>query len=152
MTISIYTDGSSNGKSGSPIGWAYVIVMDGKPLVSEYGHQMVGSNNIAELTAAINGIESWLSIQHSHSDYGIVELVSDSKYTLGMCSGLHKPTKNVELCKRLALLRTQIDQLRWVPGHSKEESEDSIWNNRVDSLSKLGRRIANGLKAGEETA
>jgi ribonuclease HI len=148
--ISVFSDGSSGSKGGKPGGWAWVIVRDaGQPqeqvLAAAYGGSVSTTNNIMELTGAIEGMRALQAMQAS----GVVrrdevcELVSDSQYTLGITSGKYTPVKNVELAKAalafgvsvLAVDRDGLPRTRWVRGH-----QGDTWNERCDSLAARGKR------------
>lgn len=135
MTVSVYTDGSSSGKGTGAIGWAYVLVRDGEVVGCDYGGLPDGTNQTAELRAAIKGLLGADNLDGGDE----IELVSDSKYVLGLASGAHRATKNVELVEQLIELAKGVTRLRWVPGHSKEKSLDAEMNSRADSLAKRGK-------------
>lgn len=130
--LSVYADGSSNGRSGSPVGWGWVVVRGDQPIFAGYGGALEGTNNTAELMGAIEGLEAVLAsgIQEE------VELVCDSQYVLGLGSGRYSPTTNLELAARIKALCQQLRvSFRWVKGHVGDE-----FNERADSLANLGRR------------
>ena len=140
--ISVYADGSSTGRSNREWGWAFCIVKEGQCLLANYGGGPCGTNNIAELTAAIEGLKALLS-NDWHQGHGIVELVSDSQYTLNIASGAFNAQKNLDLAKALKDLFIQTNaRSRWIRGHSSNE-----WNNRCDSLAKEGKLKAKELQA-----
>jgi ribonuclease HI len=135
--ISIYTDGSSEGNSVGAIGWGWIIVYGDEILDCGSGGSPVGTNNIAELTAAIEGIKAFQKLRHTLDVFGIninepVELVSDSQYVLGIASGRFKPLKNLELAKEIRDLFLDIGAVDvWVKGHSGD-----LINERCDELAK----------------
>lgn len=132
--LSIYCDGSSSGRSNKPGGWAFVIVRDGEPILANYGGEKLATNNSMELRAAIEGLKAVK--ENGWHINNVVELVSDSEYTLKIANGTYQPQKNLELCKELVELYIDIcDRVRWVKGHSGD-----TWNSRCDSLSKQGKR------------
>jgi len=131
--VYVYTDGSSNGTSGCPVGWAWVLIdPDGNEITHCMGGETSGSNNTAEITAAIEG----LSVVPKFN-LGDVCLVTDSKYVIGIATGEFEPVKNLELCKLLR--KTFIESkasVRWVKGHSGNQ-----YNHRADQLAGLAREI-----------
>ncbi len=133
MKVSIYADGSSTGRSNKPGGWAYVIVdiATDMPLLVGYGGCISATNNTMELTAAIKGLKAAIALGYNLGD---VELVSDSKYTLGMASGQYSPSTNLELAAEIKFLAKGVWRLRWVKGHSGHP-----WQERCDTLSRRGR-------------
>ena len=148
MTVSLYCDGSSTGKSNLPGGWAFVVYVNGEPVWADYGGSPQTTNNEMELTAAVKALEAWSRLRDEFEMEGSIELVSDSKYVLGMASGAHKAVKNVELVERLvALVSKYVTRLRWVPGHSKDKTVDAEMNSRADSLAKRGKAEATSSAA-----
>lgn len=131
---SIYADGSSNGRTGAPGGWAYVILRNGEPVKCGYGGWPATTNNQMELQAAIEGLRFFAACQPPR---GSLELVCDSKYVLGMASGEYHPSpgKNEEQCRELRGLAMSLGcRTRWVRGHAGDE-----WNERCDALAKMGK-------------
>lgn len=156
--ISVYTDGSSHARGGKPGGWAFVIVknvgfFDEQVLGAGYGGDPTTTNNRMELTGAIKGLEALEGIQLFDKAYDgqLVELVSDSQYTLGMANGSYSPStdtqgnrKNGDLVDRLQELAQRVlsrdektgrPRTRWVRGH-----EGDTFNERCDSLAKRGKK------------
>jgi len=131
--ISVYSDGSSHAKGGQPGGWAYFVVQDGVPLSCEAGSNQSTTNNIMELTAAIQGLQLIREIGgYSCLALHSIELVSDSEYVLGIAAGKFKPTKNLELARRLQFLVSSLGvKTRWVRGHSGD-----TFNEQCDALAK----------------
>jgi ribonuclease HI len=71
-----YTDGACAPTNPGPAGWgAVVIAPDGKTETDHFGFIGLGTNQIAELTAAIEGLQRV-------PKGAAVELVSDSQYVL----------------------------------------------------------------------
>jgi len=132
-TISVYTDGSSTGAALGPIGMGW-LVTDWEDIItagSEGGP--VGTNNIAELQAAISGLRAVIDRKlHIGND---VELVSDSQYTLNLADCTYKANANKDIVKILQKLFAEAGAVkRWVRGHSGD-----IFNDKVDELAKAGR-------------
>jgi ribonuclease HI len=137
MKWTAYTDGACAPSNPGPAGWgAIVIAPDGQGETDHYGFIGPGTNQIAELTAALEGLK--------RVPVGVaVELVSDSQYVL---KGLtewragweRKGFKNSkgEIVANLALwkkLFAEADQrkltTRWVRGHAGDH-----YNERADAL------------------
>lgn len=135
--IIVNTDGACKGNPG-PAGWGVVIQVDGK-LSEHYGYIGHKTNQIAELTAAIEGISRTEEGAH-------VELVSDSTYVLkgltewrkgwernGFRNSKKEPVANLNLWKRLyAVADKRRVSTRWVKGHSGDR-----FNERCDQLANL---------------
>lgn len=139
MTIpgvySIYADGSSHSSSGLPGGYGWVIVLDKYPIAAGSGGSVSTTNNIMELRAAIAGIKG-LKAMFPDGCPGPVELVSDSKYALGIASGKFNAAKNKEDADELRALAEEVGifQFRWVRGH-----DGNKWNERCDRIAKLAK-------------
>lgn len=88
------------------------------------------TNNVMELTGAIKGLEWVLA---NRKDEWLVELVSDSQYTLGMANGAWNPSANLELVATLKGLyeKTRCWRARWVPGHTGD-----TYNEQCDKMAK----------------
>ena len=137
--IEVYSDGSGN-TFDSDGGWAYRIVLDGEVIGEGSGYLASSTNNVAELTAGIRGLEAVKQLLSSNSIDPLQDdifLVSDSQLVLGYASGKYQ-------CKALHLtqLYIQLRQLykdlnlkvRWVKGHSGDEH-----NEACDVLAKTAR-------------
>lgn len=135
--ISIYADGSSEGNSIGAIGYAWIIVRNGEILDAGSGGGPIGTNNVAELKAAIDGLKAFKKLKDilGHFDIDInepVEIVSDSQYVLGIASNRFKPLKNLELAKEIKGLTIELNATdRWVKGHAGD-----LYNEKCDQLAK----------------
>ena len=122
--IHVWTDGACSGNPGRA-GLGVVILGDGpgEREISEYLGD--ATNNIAELTAILRGLESV-------SDKTRPVLVySDSAYSIGLLSQNWKAQKNVELVQELREVCRQFSDLRFV----KVLAHSGIaLNERVDQL------------------
>ena len=135
--VIIYTDGACSGNPG-PGGWGAVLMYkDHKKEIS--GGQKDTTNNVMELTAALEGLKL---LKYPCE----VELYSDSAYLVnGFTQGWiynwqmnnwqtadKKPVKNKEIWEEIYNL-TQIHKVTFikVKGHS-----DNEYNNRCDELAR----------------
>jgi ribonuclease HI len=120
----IYADGACSGNPG-PCGIG-VVLLDGasRREISEYLGQ--GTNNIAELTALLRGLEN------APRDRTIV-LCSDSAYALGLLGKGWKAKANQELVAELRAVARGFRDLRLVKveGHSGVAE-----NERADALAR----------------
>jgi ribonuclease HI len=121
--IHVWTDGGANPNPG-PAGIGVVIV-DGeqKKELSEFlGH---GTNQIAELTAILRGL------QEIDDRSRPVVVYSDSAYSIGLLTQNWKAKANVELVGKLRALCAMFEDLRFVKvaGHA-----GIALNERVDQL------------------
>ena len=141
--IEVYADGSGN-TFDSDGGWGTVLVIDGVNTKELSGYLPSATNNVAELTAAIQGLKyADAYIQAAQLATYEVTIISDSQLTLGYASGLYK-------CKaiHLGVLNIEIKGLynklnataRWVKGHSGDEH-----NERCDVLAGEARANKIGI-------
>ena len=123
--IHVWTDGACTGNPG-PAGLGVVIV-DGerREELSEYLGQ--GTNNIAELTAILRGLQKVRDRERA------VLVYSDSQYSIGLLTQAWKAKANKELVEELRALCRQFRDLRFikVAGHS-----GIALNERCDQLAR----------------
>ncbi|WP_418320388.1 ribonuclease H family protein [Piscinibacter sakaiensis] len=140
----IYADGACAPSNPGPAGWGLVLIgPDGRSEVDHFGFIGHGTNQIAELTAAIEGL--------SRVPKGdAVELVSDSQYVLkglsewragwerrGFRNSKGEPVANLDLWKRLfAEADARTVKTRWVRGHNGD-----VYNERADALANKALRL-----------
>ena len=123
--IHVWTDGACEGNPG-PAGLGVVIV-DGKDHreLSEYLGQ--GTNNIAELSAILRGLQSIGDRSRP------VIVYSDSQYSIGLLTQNWKAKANAELVAQLRALTRLFPDLRFV----KVLAHSGIpLNERVDELAR----------------
>lgn len=140
MTIEVYSDGSGN-TFDSDGGYGWRLVVDGTLVAQGSGYLPKATNNVAEITAAIEGLKyaakyiGMLGIQPPQT--ASVVLVADSQLVLGYATGAYK-------CKALHLTSLYIElkkafkavgaTTRWVKGHAGDEH-----NEGCDQLAKAAR-------------
>ena len=137
MKWTAYTDGACAPSNPGPAGWgAVVIAPDGRTETDHYGFIGHGTNQIAELTAAAEGLARV-------PEGAEVELVSDSQYVLkglmewrtgwerrGFRNAKGEAVANLALWKRLfAVADARHVSTRWVRGHNGDPH-----NERADAL------------------
>jgi ribonuclease HI len=144
MSWIAYTDGGAAPSNPGPAGWGAVIISPDKVVSYHKGFIGHGTNQIAELTAAIEG----LSLVPVGAQ---VELVSDSQYVLkgltewrkgweknGMRNSKKEVVANLELWMRLYQVADARKVVtRWIRGHSGDK-----YNEQADVL--VGEAIALG--------
>jgi len=122
--IHVWTDGACSGNPGRA-GLGVVVVGDGSGQreISEYLGE--ATNNIAELTAILRGLEAVSDRTRP------VIVYSDSAYSIGLLTKSWKAKKNVELVDQLRTLTRTFTDLRFVKvaGHA-----GIALNERVDQL------------------
>lgn len=145
--IEIYCDGSAT-TADKPGGYGYVVVRDGIKLAEGSGHIPKATNNVAEIVAAISGLEHVLNTL-GLSDEGIT-LVSDSNLALKFATGEYSPRKPHLIpyyCKLRQLFIRAKATTRWVKGHSGDEH-----NEQCDKLAKAARENKTDERVEECTA
>lgn len=146
----VYADGACAPSNPGPSGWGLVLIApDGRSESDHYGFIGPGTNQIAELTAAIEGLSRVPAGE-------AVELVSDSQYVLkglgewragwerrGFRNAKGEPVANLALWKRLfALADARHVSTRWVRGHNGDPL-----NERADALAGQALRLRSGSAA-----
>ena len=140
-----YTDGACAPTNPGPAAWGAVILSpQGQVFEEAHGFIGHGTNQIAEITAAIEGL---LRVPSGV----VVELVSDSQYVLkglsewragwerkGWRNSKNEPVANLELWKKLfAIADERSVRVRWVRGHNGD-----ALNERADALANQALREA----------
>lgn len=142
-----YTDGGCHGNPG-PCGWGAVVIAPGGAATENAGFLGHGTNQIAELTAALHG----LGMTPPGAD---VLLVSDSQYVLkgltdwrggwerkGFRNSKGETVANLALWKALyAVADARRIKTQWVKGHTGHPH-----NERCDVLA--GQAIRAGVAGG----
>jgi ribonuclease HI len=137
ILIEVYSDGSGN-TFDSDGGYGWRIVVDGVFLEEGNGYLSKATNNTAELSAALFGLQRTESIiLQNQWQLAKVVLISDSQLVLGYAS-------NKWRCKaeHLRPLRDELQQVynrldaetRWVKGHNGDPN-----NEACDKLAKTAR-------------
>lgn len=146
VKFSVWADGSSGGNSTGPIGWGWVVVYsDTTVMLAGSGGNNEGTNNMAELMAAREGLRALLThpqfiAEAKSGRLYRIELVSDSQYVLGLANGSYSATKNVALAEHVRdICRTNYVSTRWVKGHA-----GNVLNEMCDKLAKLGKEQYGG--------
>ena len=135
--VDIFTDGGCSGNPG-PGGWAYVLIKNGEMLTYASGSSAQTTNNIMELSAVINALESSILMEFNE-----INLYTDSQYVKngittwifswkknGWKTASKDPVKNRELWEKLDILNGRIKvNWCWVKGHAGIK-----YNEMCDSL------------------
>jgi ribonuclease HI len=142
-----YTDGACAPSNPGPAGWgAVVIAPEGGGESDHFGFIGPGTNQIAELTAAIEGLTRV-------PPGAAVQLVSDSQYVLkgltewragwerkGWKNSKGEPVANQGLWKKLfALADARRVTVRWVKGHNGDRC-----NEKADALANKALALRTG--------
>jgi ribonuclease HI len=144
MKWTAYTDGACAPTNPGPAGWGAVLIApDGTKETEHFGFIGLGTNQIAELTAALEGL---LLVPEGEP----VELVSDSQYVLkgltewragwerkGWRNSKGEPVANLALWKQLfAAADKRKVSVRWVRGHNGDRC-----NEMADALANEALRL-----------
>jgi ribonuclease HI len=128
--IHVWTDGACTGNPG-PAG-AGVVIVDGrvKERIEISKFLGDGTNNIAELTAILLGLER---VAHQDRSERVVIVYSDSAYSIGLLTQAWKAKANKELVEELRGVCRTFRDLRFVKvaGHSGVPL-----NERTDQLAR----------------
>ena len=149
MRVKAYTDGACSGNPG-PGGWGVYLVAENNEgeIVKEevlYGKNKQTTNQIMELTAAIQALES---LKRKNVE---ITIFTDSKYVVGgittwifgwlknnWSTASKKPVANRKLWEELLnLTKNQNVEWVWVKGHA-----GILGNEKADSLAVKGREEA----------
>ncbi len=131
-TVHVWTDGACTGNPGpASIG---VVVIDGAERKEHAEYLGLGTNNIAELTAILRGLDLVADVTRP------VRVYTDSQYSIGVLSLGWKAKANVELILEMKQRLAAFSDVRFVkvPGHA-----GVIENERCDALARgaiTGRR------------
>ena len=147
MMFEVYCDGSAT-TGDKPGGFAFVLCCDGVKIGEGSGHLTKATNNVAEITAAIRGLDAvsktrefQLYITENAGKLPATTLVSDSQLTLKYANGEYQCRK-YHLLQLYLELRRHYQKIgattRWVKGHSGDEH-----NERCDELAKAARANPN---------
>lgn len=139
----VYTDGatSGNGKADAPGGWAYVVLSDGIPMLSDSGGERGTTNQRMELTAALQACEAIEAID----PFATVKLYSDSAYLIrcfkenwwknwranGWKNSKKEPVANQDLWEKLIYFFMKAPGYEFikVKGHA-----GNVYNEQVDKM------------------
>jgi ribonuclease HI len=116
MLIEVYSDGSGN-TFDSDGGYGWRLVVDGVLFSEGNGYLPRATNNVAEITAAIKGLEAQLVLGYANGSY--------------KCKALHLSNLYISLRKIYGSLKANA---RWVRGHNGDEH-----NEGCDKLAKAAR-------------
>jgi ribonuclease HI len=142
MLIEVYSDGS--GTTGDlPGGYGFVICVDGVKVAEGSGGLPTASNNVAEVTAAIRGLEyittydvpgcifnddGYVSETNDGKSGARVVLISDSQLTLKWATNEYQ-CKKWHLIPHVIQLRKLVKKLevttKWVKGHNGNEHNEA---------------------------
>lgn len=122
--IEIYCDGAF-ASSRNIGGWAFVVLQNGEKIHSNFYFIDGGTNNVAEIQAAIEAC-TW-AYENNHNE---ITIYTDSMYVIGAISKGWKRNKNIEL---LAKLDKAVEKLNVTWTHVKGHKGNK-YNELCDAL------------------
>lgn len=135
INYKIFVDGScrANGNGGIGVVW----LKNGEKVLEFSKGFTNTTNNRMELTAIL------IALKSIKNPIDSLEIVSDSEYAIGIATKPWKPKKNVELSIKVRTQFLETQKLVKTPivwthtrGHQKDDSENTKWNNLVDTLAQ----------------
>jgi ribonuclease HI len=146
-TATLNIDGASRGNPG-PAAFAFVIARSGLPPVEEAGTLGTATNNVAEYTALVRGLEA-------AADLGLqrITVLSDSELLVKQMNGEYR-VKHPDLQPLYADARELLKEFETVSiGHVRREQNkraDALCNEALDG--KLGKPKASPSASGAPKA
>lgn len=137
MTLTLYTDGGSLNNPGSSA-YGYAIYLDKKLLTSFSETIGVATNNIAEYTGLVKGLEKIKSLLLIPNSYRLSEIVvySDSSLMVNQLNGLFK-VKNAKIREMIFAVRVLENEINIPVKYIHIYREKNMF---VDSLVKKALR------------
>jgi ribonuclease H / adenosylcobalamin/alpha-ribazole phosphatase len=133
----LWTDGGARGNPG-PAAFAYVLEADDGTVLAAHGEAMgVATNNVAEYSALLAGLEKAVELA-----VGELDVLSDSELMVKQMRGEYK-VKNAalrELSLRAAALGRQLASVRYTAVRREQnELADRLVNEALDGAAADGR-------------
>ncbi|MBA2460739.1 MAG: ribonuclease HI family protein [Actinobacteria bacterium] len=130
MRAKLWTDGGARGNPG-PAAYAYVLEADDGTVLAAHGEAIgVATNNVAEYSALIAGLEKAVELA-----VGELEVVSDSELMVKQMRGEYKVKNEAlrELSLRAARLARKLDRIRYTAVRREHnELADRLVNEALD--------------------
>jgi probable phosphoglycerate mutase len=127
----LWTDGGARGNPG-PAAFAYVLEAEDGTVLAAHGEAMgVATNNVAEYSALIAGLEKAVELA-----VGEVEVVSDSELMVKQMKGEYKVKNEAlrELSLRAARLARELGSVRYTAVRREHnELADRLVNEALDA-------------------
>jgi ribonuclease HI len=132
MKVRLFTDGGARGNPG-PAAYGYVLEAEDGTVLAAHGESIgIATNNIAEYSALIAGLEQALALALSE-----IEVVSDSELMVKQMRGEYK-VKNErlrELSVRAARLAGAIGKVRYTAVRREHNKlADQLVNDALDAV------------------
>jgi probable phosphoglycerate mutase len=127
----LWTDGGARGNPG-PAAYAYVLEADDGTVLAAHGEAMgVATNNVAEYSALVAGLEKAVELA-----VGELEVVSDSELMVKQMRGEYKVKNEAlrELSLRAARLARELGSVRYTAiRREHNELADRLVNEALDA-------------------
>ena len=131
MTAKLWTDGGARGNPG-PAAYAYVLEDDAGDVVAAHGEAIgVATNNVAEYTALIAGLEKAVELGVDE-----LEVVSDSELMVKQMRGEYKVKNEAlrELSARAGRLAREVGSVRYTAVRREHNKlADRLVNEALDA-------------------
>ena len=155
MKIELYADGSGN-TFDSDGGYGWRMVVDGDIRAEGNGYLSKATNNVAEITAAIEGllyVKRYVGLpQIQSAGPHEITLVCDSQLVLGYANGAYK-CKALHLTQLFISLKKVFTEVgattRWVKSHSGDEHNEAC--DKLAKAARLGKGLAGLVDSTEPT-
>ena len=131
MSVRLFTDGGARGNPG-PAAYGYVLENEDGSVLAAHGEKIgIATNNVAEYSALVAGLEKALEL-----GVGSVEVVSDSQLLVKQMLGEYRVKNEAlqELWSRASALAREVGSVRftWVR-REHNELADRLLNEALDA-------------------
>jgi len=132
MRVRLFTDGGARGNPG-PAAYGYVLEAEDGTVLAAHGESIgIATNNVAEYSALIAGLE-----QARKLGLGEIEVVSDSELMVKQMRGEYKVKNEAlrELSLRAARLAGKVGKVRYTAVRREHNKlADQLVNDALDAL------------------
>ncbi len=133
MRVRLFTDGGARGNPG-PAAYGYVLEAEDGTVLAAHGESIgIATNNVAEYSALIAGLE-----QARELGLGEIEVVSDSELMVKQMRGEYKVKNEAlrELSLRAARLAGKVGKVRYTAVRREHNKlADQLVNDALDGTS-----------------
>jgi ribonuclease HI len=134
VTARLFTDGGARGNPG-PAAYGYVLEAEDGTVLAAHGEAIgIATNNVAEYSALIAGLEKALELQVPE-----LEVVSDSELMVKQMTGVYRVKNEAlrELSLRAARLARQVGAVRYTAVRREHnELADRLVNEALDAAGR----------------
>ncbi|HET7568946.1 MAG TPA: ribonuclease HI family protein [Gaiellaceae bacterium] len=134
MRARLFTDGGARGNPG-PAAYGYVLEAEDGTVLAAHGEAIgIATNNVAEYSALIAGLEKALELR-----VPALEVVSDSELMVKQMTGVYRVKNEAlrELSLRAARLARQVGEVRYTAVRREHnELADRLVNEALDAAGR----------------